>query len=66
MSAFSPSTQIPPADFYIPVLCQLPSAQLLLGDALEAGPLEVVRLDVPLGSDSLVDRGASTECLLYH
>src|SRR5215471_15494522 len=40
-SAFSPSTQIPPADFYIPVLGQLAPAQLLLGNALEVGPLEV-------------------------
>ncbi len=32
--------QIAPADFDIAVLGQLAPAQLLLGDAFEAGPLE--------------------------
>ena len=43
-----PLEQVPPADFDIPILGQLASAQLALGDALEPGPLEVIRLHAPL------------------
>jgi len=42
------SAQVPPADLDIPILGQLAPSQLPLGDALEPGPLEVVRLDAPL------------------
>ena len=45
--------QIPPADLHIPILGQLPPAQLPLGDALEAGPLEEVCFDAPLGGGPL-------------
>jgi len=41
----------PSADLHIPVLAQLAPAQLPLGDALEPGPLEVVRRDAPLGCE---------------
>jgi hypothetical protein len=41
--------QIPPADLHIPVLGQPAPAQLPLSDALEAGPLEIVGFDAPLG-----------------
>jgi hypothetical protein len=40
--------QITPANLDVPVLSQLPPAQLPPSDALEPGPLEVVRLDAPL------------------
>jgi hypothetical protein len=48
LAARSPTyglAQIPPADLDIPILGQLAPAQLPLGDALEPGSLEVVRLD---------------------
>jgi len=45
--------QVPPADLDIPVLGQLAPAKLPLGDALEPGPPEVVRLDVPLAGGPL-------------
>jgi hypothetical protein len=48
--------QVPPADFKVPILGQLPPTHLPLGDALEAGPLEVVRLDPPLGGGPLRNR----------
>ena len=48
MSAIG-TAEIPPADLHGPILDQLASAQLPLGDALEPRPLEVVRLDAPLG-----------------
>jgi hypothetical protein len=41
--------QVPPADLYIPVLGQLPPAQLPLGDALEPGSLEIVGFDGTFG-----------------
>ena len=44
-----PLEQVPPADFDIPILGQLAPPQLPLSDALEAGSLEVVRLDAALG-----------------
>ena len=47
------SAEVPPADLDVPVLGQLPPAQLPLGDALEPGPLEVVSLDAPLGRELL-------------
>jgi len=40
--------QIPPADRHIPVLGQLPPAQLPLGDALEPAPLEAIGFDARL------------------
>ena len=43
-----PLAQVPPADLDIPVLGQLPPAQLPLGDAFEAGALEVVGFDAAL------------------
>ena len=42
-----------PADLDIPILGQLASAQLPLGDALELGPLEIVGFDAPLGRGPL-------------
>jgi hypothetical protein len=45
--------QVPPADLDISVLGQLPPPQLPLGDALEAGPLEVVGFDAPIGARPL-------------
>jgi hypothetical protein len=39
----------PPAYLHVPILGQLPPAQLPRGDATEPGALEVVRLDAPLG-----------------
>ena len=44
-SALNRSAPVPPADLHIPILGQLASAQLPLGDALEPGPLEVVGFD---------------------
>jgi hypothetical protein len=41
--------RVSPADLHIPILGQLAAAQLLLGDALEPGPLEVAGFDAPLG-----------------
>jgi hypothetical protein len=41
--------EVPSADLHIPVLGQLPPAELALGDALEEGPLEVVRLGAGWG-----------------
>ena len=38
-----------PADLDIPIVGQLPSAQLSLGNTLEPGPLEVVSLDARSG-----------------
>jgi hypothetical protein len=43
--------QVPPADLHVPILGQLPAAQLPLSDALEPRPLEIVRLDAALGVD---------------
>jgi len=40
------------ADLHIPILGQLAPAEFALGDALEAGPLEVVGSDMPLGLGS--------------
>jgi hypothetical protein len=40
--------QVAPTDLNIPILDQLAPAQLPLSDALEPGPLEIVRLDAPL------------------
>jgi hypothetical protein len=40
--------QVAPADLDIPILGQLVATQLPLGDALEPGSLEVVRLDTAL------------------
>ena len=37
--------QVPPADLDIPILGQLAPAKLPFGDALEPGPLKVVRVD---------------------
>jgi hypothetical protein len=37
--------QAAPTDLHIPILGQLPPTQLLLGDALEPGPLEIVAFD---------------------
>ena len=48
MSAIG-TAEIPPADLHGPILDQLASAQLPLGDALEEGPLEVVGFDAFLG-----------------
>src|SRR6516165_8212219 len=36
-------SQVPPADLYVTVLGQLPTAELPLNDALEPGPLQIVR-----------------------
>jgi hypothetical protein len=43
-----PFAQVASGDLDIPIRGQLPPAQLPLGDALEPGPLEVVRLDTLL------------------
>ena len=40
--------QVPPADLDIPILGQLAPAKLPFGDALEPGPLKVVRVDAAL------------------
>src|SRR6516225_9293003 len=45
--------QVSPADLDVPVLGQLPPAQLPLSDALKPGPLEIISLDAPLGSGPL-------------
>ena len=47
------SAQVPPADLDIPILGQLAPSQLPLSNALEPGPLKVVRLDAALGSGPL-------------
>ena len=56
LTAQSPTcelAQVPPADLDIPIFGQLAAAQLPLGDALEPGPLEIVRLEAALGSRPL-------------
>jgi hypothetical protein len=53
MAALGPSRKFPPADLHIPILGQLAPPELPLGDALEADPLEVVRLGAPLGGGRL-------------
>jgi hypothetical protein len=56
LAARSPTcglAQIAPVDLHIPVLGQLAATQLALSDALEPGPLEVVRFNGPLGSGPL-------------
>jgi len=53
MSTTVDLAQVPPADLGIPVVGQTPAAQLPLGDTLEPGSLEVVRLDAPLGGGPL-------------
>jgi hypothetical protein len=45
--------QVAPADLHVPILGQLAPAQLLLSDALEPGPLEIVRLNAALGGRPL-------------
>jgi hypothetical protein len=45
--------QIPAGDLDIPIFAQLTPTQLPLGDALEPGPLEIVRLHTPLGCGPL-------------
>jgi hypothetical protein len=45
---FEPLAQVAPADLRVPVLGQLVQPKFPLDDALESGPLEVVRLDTPL------------------
>ena len=51
------SAHVPLADFDIPILSQLPVTLLSLGDPLEPGPVEAVRLDASLGCGPL-GRGA--------
>jgi len=51
-SARSPAwhlAQIPPADLDIPIIGQLALPEFSLGDPLEAGSLEVVGFEAPLG-----------------
>jgi hypothetical protein len=45
--------RVSPADLDVPNLAQLAPAQLPLCDALEPGPLEVVRLNAALGGGPL-------------
>jgi hypothetical protein len=58
--------QIRRANLHIPILGQLAATQLPLGDALEAGSLEVVRLNAalgggPLGQEALEDATRDTD-----
>src|SRR5262245_47861494 len=56
-SALGSSAEVAPADLHVPILGQLAPAQLPLGDALEPGALEVVRLDAALRGRSLRSHG---------
>ena len=53
MSAIEASAEIRPADLHISIFGQLAAAQLPLGDALEAAPLEVVGFHALLGGGPL-------------
>jgi hypothetical protein len=52
-SAFGQLARVSPADLHIPILGQLASAQLPLGDALEPGRLKVVGSHASLGGGRL-------------
>jgi len=47
--------QIAPGDLDVAVLGQLPATQLPIDDKLEPGPLEVERLQAPLGRRGLIE-----------